>query len=156
MRFLQTKNASQSSSFARIDPSKQCYTVSTFRHLVQSESSFGSTCSTLTVACRASMFPSKLMSCCCVQECENLMEKGWKNRATGSTLMNADSSRLATWRQSPELLCEIIMIITDVKAKCRHCCFGVLIVGACGNVGGEWGHAFLHCLFFSGCGCYSN
>jgi hypothetical protein len=28
-----------------------------------------------------------------VQECENLMDKGWKNRATGSTLMNADSSR---------------------------------------------------------------
>jgi len=28
-----------------------------------------------------------------VKECENLMEKGWKNRATGATLMNADSSR---------------------------------------------------------------
>jgi len=26
-------------------------------------------------------------------ECEALMEKGWKNRATGATLMNADSSR---------------------------------------------------------------
>ncbi len=30
-----------------------------------------------------------------VQECESLMEKGWKNRATGATLMNADSSRSA-------------------------------------------------------------
>ena len=27
------------------------------------------------------------------QECEFLMNKGWKNRATGATLMNADSSR---------------------------------------------------------------
>ena len=26
-------------------------------------------------------------------ECEALMEKGWKNRATGATVMNADSSR---------------------------------------------------------------
>ena len=26
-------------------------------------------------------------------ECEFLMAKGWKNRATGATLMNADSSR---------------------------------------------------------------
>ncbi|XP_076028547.1 osmotic avoidance abnormal protein 3-like [Oratosquilla oratoria] len=26
-------------------------------------------------------------------ECETLMDKGWKNRATGATLMNADSSR---------------------------------------------------------------
>ena len=32
---------------------------------------------------------------CTVQECESLMEKGWKNRTTGSTLMNADSSRSA-------------------------------------------------------------
>lgn len=28
-----------------------------------------------------------------VSECERVMEKGWKNRATGATLMNADSSR---------------------------------------------------------------
>lgn len=28
-----------------------------------------------------------------VDECEALMEKGWRNRAVGSTLMNADSSR---------------------------------------------------------------
>ncbi|XP_071104512.1 osmotic avoidance abnormal protein 3-like isoform X1 [Haliotis cracherodii] len=28
-----------------------------------------------------------------VKECERIMEKGWKNRSTGSTLMNADSSR---------------------------------------------------------------
>lgn len=28
-----------------------------------------------------------------VQECEQLMDKGWKNRATGATLMNSDSSR---------------------------------------------------------------
>jgi kinesin family protein 3/17 len=28
-----------------------------------------------------------------VLDCEKLMERGWKNRATGSTLMNADSSR---------------------------------------------------------------
>ncbi|XP_067655416.1 osmotic avoidance abnormal protein 3-like [Haliotis asinina] len=28
-----------------------------------------------------------------VTECERIMEKGWKNRSTGSTLMNADSSR---------------------------------------------------------------
>ncbi|XP_033752600.1 kinesin-like protein KIF17 isoform X2 [Pecten maximus] len=28
-----------------------------------------------------------------VTECERIMEKGWKNRATGATLMNADSSR---------------------------------------------------------------
>lgn len=28
-----------------------------------------------------------------VADCEKLMELGWKNRATGSTLMNADSSR---------------------------------------------------------------
>lgn len=28
-----------------------------------------------------------------VGECELIMEKGWKNRATGATLMNADSSR---------------------------------------------------------------
>ena len=26
-------------------------------------------------------------------ECEALMDRGWKNRATGATLMNADSSR---------------------------------------------------------------
>jgi hypothetical protein len=28
-----------------------------------------------------------------VLDCEKLMERGWKNRATGATLMNADSSR---------------------------------------------------------------
>lgn len=28
-----------------------------------------------------------------VAECEILMDKGWKNRAVGATLMNADSSR---------------------------------------------------------------
>ncbi|KAJ9583289.1 hypothetical protein L9F63_022372, partial [Diploptera punctata] len=28
-----------------------------------------------------------------VSECEQLMERGWKNRSTGATLMNADSSR---------------------------------------------------------------
>ena len=28
-----------------------------------------------------------------VQECERIMAQGWKNRATGATLMNADSSR---------------------------------------------------------------
>lgn len=28
-----------------------------------------------------------------VRECETVMEQGWKNRAVGSTLMNADSSR---------------------------------------------------------------
>ena len=28
-----------------------------------------------------------------VHDCEKIMEKGWKNRATGATLMNADSSR---------------------------------------------------------------
>lgn len=28
-----------------------------------------------------------------VVECEKIMQKGWRNRATGSTLMNADSSR---------------------------------------------------------------
>ena len=28
-----------------------------------------------------------------VSECEKIMEKGWKSRATGATLMNADSSR---------------------------------------------------------------
>ncbi|XP_060086319.1 osmotic avoidance abnormal protein 3-like [Ylistrum balloti] len=28
-----------------------------------------------------------------VTECERIMDKGWKNRATGATLMNADSSR---------------------------------------------------------------
>ncbi|XP_064634269.1 osmotic avoidance abnormal protein 3-like isoform X2 [Lineus longissimus] len=28
-----------------------------------------------------------------VRECDNLMERGWKNRSTGATLMNADSSR---------------------------------------------------------------
>lgn len=28
-----------------------------------------------------------------VKECEELMAKGWKNRSTGATLMNADSSR---------------------------------------------------------------
>lgn len=28
-----------------------------------------------------------------VQECEQLMEKGWKNRSVGATLMNTDSSR---------------------------------------------------------------
>ena len=28
-----------------------------------------------------------------VTDCERLMEKGWKNRSTGATLMNADSSR---------------------------------------------------------------
>ena len=28
-----------------------------------------------------------------VVECEKIMQKGWKNRATGATLMNADSSR---------------------------------------------------------------
>ena len=28
-----------------------------------------------------------------VEECEKLMDKGWKNRSVGSTLMNADSSR---------------------------------------------------------------
>ena len=27
------------------------------------------------------------------RECEKVMELGWKNRSTGSTLMNADSSR---------------------------------------------------------------
>ena len=26
-------------------------------------------------------------------DCEKVMEKGWKNRSVGSTLMNADSSR---------------------------------------------------------------
>jgi hypothetical protein len=26
-------------------------------------------------------------------ECEALMDRGWKNRSTGATLMNADSSR---------------------------------------------------------------
>ena len=28
-----------------------------------------------------------------VRECEDLMNKGWKNRSTGETLMNKDSSR---------------------------------------------------------------
>jgi hypothetical protein len=28
-----------------------------------------------------------------VADCEQLMDRGWKNRATGATLMNADSSR---------------------------------------------------------------
>lgn len=28
-----------------------------------------------------------------VAECEKVMDQGWKNRATGATLMNADSSR---------------------------------------------------------------
>ena len=28
-----------------------------------------------------------------VNECEKIMEKGWSNRSTGATLMNADSSR---------------------------------------------------------------
>lgn len=28
-----------------------------------------------------------------VADCEKIMERGWKNRATGATLMNADSSR---------------------------------------------------------------
>lgn len=28
-----------------------------------------------------------------VNECEKLMEKGWKNRSVGATLMNTDSSR---------------------------------------------------------------
>jgi kinesin family protein 3/17 len=28
-----------------------------------------------------------------VVDCEKLMDQGWKNRATGATLMNADSSR---------------------------------------------------------------
>ncbi|VDP66558.1 unnamed protein product [Schistosoma mattheei] len=28
-----------------------------------------------------------------VAECQNIMERGWKNRSTGATLMNADSSR---------------------------------------------------------------
>ncbi|CAG7819420.1 unnamed protein product, partial [Allacma fusca] len=28
-----------------------------------------------------------------VKECEAMMDKGWKNRAVGATLMNADSSR---------------------------------------------------------------
>ena len=28
-----------------------------------------------------------------VRDCEIVMEKGWKNRSTGATLMNADSSR---------------------------------------------------------------
>ena len=28
-----------------------------------------------------------------VVECNKIMEKGWKNRSTGATLMNADSSR---------------------------------------------------------------
>ena len=28
-----------------------------------------------------------------VSDCEQLMERGWKNRSTGATLMNADSSR---------------------------------------------------------------
>ncbi|CAH8853803.1 unnamed protein product [Trichobilharzia szidati] len=29
----------------------------------------------------------------CVKDCQNIMEIGWKNRSTGATLMNADSSR---------------------------------------------------------------
>ncbi|XP_046678178.1 osmotic avoidance abnormal protein 3 isoform X3 [Homalodisca vitripennis] len=29
----------------------------------------------------------------CVADCQDLMERGWKNRSTGATLMNADSSR---------------------------------------------------------------
>ncbi|CAH8591543.1 unnamed protein product [Heterobilharzia americana] len=29
----------------------------------------------------------------CVKDCQNIMETGWKNRSTGATLMNADSSR---------------------------------------------------------------
>jgi len=28
-----------------------------------------------------------------VADCEQLMDRGWKNRSTGATLMNADSSR---------------------------------------------------------------
>ena len=28
-----------------------------------------------------------------MEECEGIMDKGWKNRSTGATLMNADSSR---------------------------------------------------------------
>jgi len=28
-----------------------------------------------------------------VEECEDLVEKGWRNRSVGATLMNADSSR---------------------------------------------------------------
>ena len=31
--------------------------------------------------------------CKSVQDCEKIMQLGWKNRSTGSTLMNADSSR---------------------------------------------------------------
>ncbi len=29
----------------------------------------------------------------CVNDCQVLMENGWKNRSVGATLMNADSSR---------------------------------------------------------------
>ncbi|XP_046678196.1 osmotic avoidance abnormal protein 3 isoform X6 [Homalodisca vitripennis] len=29
----------------------------------------------------------------CVADCQDLMERGWRNRSTGATLMNADSSR---------------------------------------------------------------
>ena len=34
-----------------------------------------------------------MIPCKNVRECHHIMERGWKNRSTGSTLMNADSSR---------------------------------------------------------------
>ena len=36
------------------------------------------------------------------------MEHGWKNRATGATAMNADSSRLVKKSLLPQKLCKIL------------------------------------------------
>ena len=49
-------------------------------------------------------------------DCERVMDKGWKNRSTGATLMNADSSRSHSIFTIHLERCE-----TDAKGK-EHIC----------------------------------
>ncbi|OXA50554.1 Osmotic avoidance abnormal protein 3 [Folsomia candida] len=65
-----------------------------------------------------------------VEECEQMMDKGWRNRATGATLMNADSSRPGQ-RDKPKRVGNV----TDIqmsKAKIIIICFPKL-PGATGD-----------------------
>jgi len=49
-----------------------------------------------------------------VNECQKLMEQGWRNRATGATMMNADSSRS---HSIFTISVEMMSILQDVEEK---------------------------------------
>ncbi|KAG8295866.1 Kinesin-like protein kif17 [Homalodisca vitripennis] len=55
----------------------------------------------------------------CVADCQDLMERGWRNRSTGATLMNADSSR------SHSILIERVCVCCRVITSHRGVCGGL-------------------------------